>query len=806
MKKRERREPTQTVESSLHEASNRVALIESRQWELPRDERGLSILVSSPTQSVSVSGPWEEGQTIDGPYEVKEILGHGGMGIVYRVHHVNWNIDLAVKCVLEDKKADRDIVRAFLYEADRWIHLGLHPNLVAAYYVRKYDHHHYIFLEYVSGISLQKLLDEGRPLTFRQKLNIAIQICRGLAHCHRKGMIHRDLKPGNILVAGSGQTERFDAKLTDFGLVRQQAIRLARAQLQSVAEGPLPGWGTLPHMAPELFHDTEAVSGASDVYALGITLHELFAGRHPLGQHERQVWPEVHRQRQPEWLELPEAVGLASLLARCLGKLPDDRPTLYELTESLLVANRGEPFPVEPKETELLAGSLNNHAVSLVDLGKPDEAVEVWQEAEYVEADHPETTYNRGMLLWREGKTTDQDLLAKLRGAQANRPADWRIAYFSGLVHLERGDAEAAVEVLSDAAGRSEGSQEVRAALEKAERRLDRWGRCLKTFEGHEGAIKAVAMTPEGRLGVSASDDGTLRLWDLSAGHWLKILPEHLNQVLSVAITPDGRYALTGGLDRRIRLWDLPASRCLDPLGTQRREVKSVAITPDAQFALSGSSDKTVCLWEIATQRFLREFEGHTDDILSVSFAFPENARLAVSASVDREVRLWDLSTGRCLKILSGHQGGVSSVAVTSDGRFVLTGSWDKTLRLWELATGRCLRVFEGHEYAVHHVAITPDGRLGLSGGDDKTIRLWDLSTGRCLRTLDQEPGHVLSVALAADGLSALSGGWDRKLRLWDLSQGSVTVPLELARPRATGELIQRATSSSSSMRIIGSP
>jgi serine/threonine protein kinase len=149
------------------------------------------------------------------------------MGIVYLVHHVNWNVDLAVKCVLESHKADPEIVRAFLHEADKWIHLGLHPNVVSAYYVRKYGDAHYIFLEYVPGVSLRKLLDSGQPLTVQQQLGIAIQICRGLAHCHKKGMIHRDIKPENILVAKSEDSDLYDAKLTDFGLVHHQAAQLA---------------------------------------------------------------------------------------------------------------------------------------------------------------------------------------------------------------------------------------------------------------------------------------------------------------------------------------------------------------------------------------------------------------------------------------------------------------------------------------------------------------------------------------------------------------------------------------------------
>jgi len=316
----------------------RVAEIASDHFELPRDERALSVLVSSPARDINVSGPWEVGQTVDGLYEVKEILGHGGMGIVYRVHHLNWRIDLAVKCVREGHKADDEIMRAFLHEADKWIHLGLHPNVVSAYYVRKYGDGHYIFLEYVPGVSLRTLLESHEKPTFQQKLDMAIQICRGLAHCHKKGMIHRDIKLENILVARSDETDLFDAKLTDFGLVHQRAARVAGVKASLKEEQILAGWGTPRYMAPELFDDARAISESSDVYALSITLYELFGGQHPLGEHKPENWPEAHREVNTEPLRSLKAAELAEMLRNGLAKLPGRRPPLKELVEVLLQA------------------------------------------------------------------------------------------------------------------------------------------------------------------------------------------------------------------------------------------------------------------------------------------------------------------------------------------------------------------------------------------------------------------------------------------------------------------------------------
>ncbi|MDM8007517.1 MAG: zinc ribbon domain-containing protein, partial [Phycisphaerae bacterium] len=254
-------------------------------------------------------------------------------------------------------------------------------------------------------------------------------------------------------------------------------------------------------------------------------------------------------------------------------------------------------------------------------------------------------------------------------------------------------------------------------------------GNCLRVFMGHRQSVTSVAISPDGRRGLSGSEDKTLRVWNLATGKCLRKLEGHKDKVICVAISPDGQRALSGG----------------------------------------GLDDLTVRLWELATGNCLRVFTGHRQGVTSV--AISPDGRLGLSGSKDNTLRLWELATGKCLRTFGGRGGGkdVTSIAISPDGRWTLTGHLDQPLRLWELNTGKSLRTFEGHTATVHSVAVSPDGRWALSGSYDRTVRLWKLATGECLSVFEGHTSSVNSVALSLDGRWALSGSADRKLGLWQL-------------------------------------
>jgi WD40 repeat protein len=292
----------------------------------------------------------------------------------------------------------------------------------------------------------------------------------------------------------------------------------------------------------------------------------------------------------------------------------------------------------------------------------------------------------------------------------------------------------------------------------------------VRILEGHEGAVTAVAVTPDGKLAVSASVDETLKVWDLASGRELRTLAGHTDQVWAVAVTPDGQRAVSASRDQTLKVWDLASGRELSTLGGHKGLVAAVGVTPDGQRAVSASHDGTLKVWALASGRELRTLVGHTGLVTAVA-VMPDGQR-AVSASNDGTLKVWDLGGGRELRTLRGYGGALTAVAVTPDGQQAVSASSDRMLKVWELESGHELRTLTGHLSAVTAVALTPDGRRAVTVSEDRTLKMWDLASGRELRTLTGHTGYVKAVAVTPDGQCAVSASDDQTLKVWELGSG----------------------------------
>jgi WD40 repeat protein len=293
-------------------------------------------------------------------------------------------------------------------------------------------------------------------------------------------------------------------------------------------------------------------------------------------------------------------------------------------------------------------------------------------------------------------------------------------------------------------------------------------GRALHVLSGHAQPVNAVAVTADGGRAVSASDDGTLRAWDLATGRALHVLTGHVGRVNAVAVTPDSGRAVSASDDNTIRVWDLATGQALHPPFVHGDLVTAVAVTPGGGRAVSASGDGTLRAWDLATGQALHVLTGHAGRVNAVVVT-PDGGR-AVSASDDGTLRVWDLDAGQALHVLTGHAGRVNAVVVTPDGGRAVSASDDGTLRVWDLEAGRVLHALTGHEQWVSAVAVTPDGGRAVSGSRDKTVRVWDLSTGRALHVFAGHAQPVSAVAVTPAGGRAVSASWDSTLRVWDLA------------------------------------
>lgn len=599
---------------------------------------GTFVVEERPRGTDGIPLDWEPGDVILDLYEVIELPGtkqgyaEGGMGRVNLVRHRAWHKDLAVKSVLPLKSASAGDIEDFKTEAEQWVDkIGLHPNVVACHYVRVLGGVPRVFIEFVDSGTLQewiasKRLYEGGPqAALARILDVAIQAAWGLHYVHELGLIHQDVKPLNVMMTADGT-----AKVTDFGLAGAKAAAFKENEQQPAGATMLATWAgmTPAYCSPEQAEIAAEIGAGTawerlpkltrrtDVWSWAASVLEMFLGERswPAGQIAH-----VGLEHEPDGRHLPPMPPVVKdLLRACLQKRPEDRPhNLMQVADTLQTVYRQvtkQAYPrAQPEPEELLADSLNNRAVSLIDLKKQEAAEKKWQEALSADPIHPEATYNWGLLQWRLARSTDDQLLARLQVTAASCSEPARVDYLLGLVHLERNDCESSIQILTKARESNSSGVELAFALDLAQTQSARLSWPIRTFEGHTFSVNSVSWSPDSRFVLSGSLDNTLRVWDVASGRCLRTLRGHKDNVTAVAWSPDGLYALSGSSDNTVRLWEVSSGRCLCTLEGHTGEVTSVAWSPDGCFALSGSSDKTLRLWELDWE-FDRKHRADWDD------------------------------------------------------------------------------------------------------------------------------------------------------------------------------------------------
>ena len=756
-----------------------------------------------PAEAPKRETEWKVGDLVLGLYEVTAVLGEGGMGRVYRVRHRGWDVDLAVKAPLPSALEAAGGADAFEKEAETWVGLGLHPHVVACYYVRRVEGTPRLFAEFVDGGSLHEWIQRKRLRGLDRILDVAVQFAWGLHYAHEQGLVHRDVKPANVMVAGDGLV-----KVTDFGLARARAGGAAggapvagpAGQTLMVAGGVA---GTPAYMAPEQSGGRE-LTRRTDLWGWGLSVLEMFLGDRTweygiaAGEVLREYRERGHVLGLPA---MPDAV--AELLARCFADDPAARPrSLKEAAEVVRAAYEASgagayPRP-EPRAGRDTADSLSNRAVSLLDLGRLGEADPLWRKALARQPQHLEATYNQSLHLWGRGEMNDEEMLNRVsesRRAHASLP---RGAHLAGKLLLALGEAGPAVRALEEAGSATSASAELDrdlglalcaqgasggdAAWARARDCLERsmasgqvepsevagFALCLARLGEAEKARAFYARAGERRHDLPPGMEAAV------AGHvpgheTMRAIKGLASPATVLAVTADDRFVV-GADAHGTRMWDARTGASIRTLPGGDMRLRAMAVTPDGRTLLRAGEGAAPQLSELETGRPLRAFQPHPGFLSTLSIT--GDGRFAVSGGSDRTVRLWEIATGRCVRVCEGHQEAVTAVAVSADGTRAVSASLDGSVRAWDLSSGQAVAVFEGHDGRVFAVALSGPKGFVLSGGEDRTIRLWDLPNGRHVRTFAGHAQAVAALALSRDGRFAYSGGQDRTLRVWDVAGG----------------------------------
>jgi eukaryotic-like serine/threonine-protein kinase len=278
------------------------------------------------------------GKILDGRYEIKSVLGEGGMGLVYKAKHVTLGKNLAIKVLKAEVSKDQEIVQRFRQEAQSATSIGNHHIIDISDFGVLPDGSTYFVMEYLDGKSLTKAIEPGTPLKAGRTVHIAKQLCRALGAAHEIGIVHRDLKPDNIYLISRGGDADF-VKVLDFGIAKVVGQKSKLTQVGQV-------FGTPHYMSPEQCAGT-AVDKRTDIYALGVIMYEMSSSRVPfdadnlMGILTKHLYEEpVAPHELPPPVDVPPA--LEAVILKCLAKKADLRyQTMQEVLADLELVEQG---------------------------------------------------------------------------------------------------------------------------------------------------------------------------------------------------------------------------------------------------------------------------------------------------------------------------------------------------------------------------------------------------------------------------------------------------------------------------------